>query len=131
MPPWPVDCFLCGKPQLLVIRWVSEIIRKRKTSVRIIVMVMVHPRLWAEPFIFRPTMTLLSWVFKRWSAVGRRPSQGASCSCGNLRGGTMEQALFSQSLAPHIQPENGGPHTTTITVHCYHLMKSLQWRVNK
>lgn len=94
-------------------------------------MVIAHPWLWADPFIFSPTMTLLSWVFKWWSAAGGRLSRGASCSCGNLRSGTMERALFSQSPAPHIQPENEGPHTTTITVYCYHLMKSLHWRVNK
>ncbi|KAK5854947.1 hypothetical protein PBY51_005096 [Eleginops maclovinus] len=45
-------------------------------------------------------MTLLSRVFKRWSATaGGRLSRGASCSCANLRRGTMERALFSQSLA--------------------------------
>lgn len=35
------------------------------------------------------------------------------------------------SPATHIQQENRRPHTTTTTVHCYHLMKSLHWRVNK
>ena len=54
-------------------------------------MVMAHPQLLAGPFIFSPTMTPLSWMFKRWPAAGG----GASCSCGNLCVGTMERAMFS------------------------------------
>lgn len=119
MPP-----SLCGKPHLLVIRWVSEIIKtKKEKQLEHHCDGNVHPWLRADPFIFNPTMTLLSWVFKWWSAAGGRQSWGASCSCGNVCCRTMERAEFSQSPAPRIQPEKGGPHTTTITVRRYHLMK--------
>lgn len=111
---------LCGKAYLLVIRGVSQIKQHENHCYG-----NVLPWLQADPFTFYPSMTILSWVFKWWSAAGGRLSREASCSCGNVCYRTMERAEFSQSPAPHIQPKKGGSHTTTITVHCYHLMKNV------
>ncbi|CAB1437601.1 unnamed protein product [Pleuronectes platessa] len=54
----------------------------------------------ARPLHIQPHSDSPVSVCKRWSAAGRRPSRGVSCSCGNLCDGTIERAPFSRSPAP-------------------------------
>lgn len=76
----------------------------------LIVMVIARARFLVGPFLSNLTMMLLYWIFKGLPAAGRRPSGGASCSCGNLCLDTMEEATFSQGPALPFRQKRKATH---------------------
>lgn len=122
---WPQDSVLCVVP-LHVLSFAESIIFCCSQTARgLIVMVMTRPSSAGRALHTLAHNDSAVLVFKRWSAAGRRPSPGVSCSCGNLCHGTIERE--PRTLTGRME----GPHTATMGVHRYQLMKSLHWRVNK
>lgn len=98
---WPEDSVLCVVP-LHVLSFAESIIFCCSQTARgLIVMVMTRPSSAGRALHTLAHNDSAVLVFKRWSAAGRRPSPGVSCSCGNLCHGTIERErlLLEPSLA--------------------------------